>query len=729
MHSTVELNAARTSAPNATRSPKRFPRARPLLRPLSWLLLLVPLLATASTEQPVVAHRIDAVIDPAAGTLHATDQLTLPTGVQQVTFLLHQGLRPRVSSGDAVLERIGREGHLERFRLSVEDGEAVTLGYGGRIRHPFETVREGMGRNSQQLVGTISNDGVFLTGYTGWYPNVPGALNRMALTVQVPPGWLAVSQGAGPESVDGTEHRIRWTEEHPQDELYLSAARFRLYRRATPHGEAQAYLRLPDEALARRYLDATADYLDRYSRLIGEYPYAKFALVENFWETGYGMPSFTLLGSQVMRLPFIVHSSYPHEILHNWWGNSVYVDYASGNWAEGLTAYLSDHLNQALAGHGADYRRDQLKAYADYVQHDEDFPLTAFRARHGSASQAIGYGKMLMVTHMLRVMLGDDTFRTGLRTFYRHNRFRTANFDDLRLAFALAANRDLRAFFDAWTRRPGAAELKLGDVRIEHAPGTGYTVIGSVYQIQQAPPFPMTVPVVLHTERGDPKRVLARFDGRAARFEARLPLPPARVAVDPEFDTFRRLLPEESPASLSNLFGAEQGVMVLPAQAPEADRRAYRQLADAWRQGHAGWQVAWDNELKTLPDSGAIWLFGWRNAFLDQVVSADQDLDPDADTHGVTLAGNRQTDANVALAVGDAQRPLGWVAAATPTAVPGLARKLPHYGKYGYLTFAGDAPDNRLKGQWPPGDSALTRWLSDARPRLRMPVRSTLVPR
>ena len=33
-----------------------------------------------------------------------------------------------------------------------------------------------------------------------------------------------------------------------------------------------------------------------YRGLIGPYPYQKFALVENFWETGYGMPSFTLLG-------------------------------------------------------------------------------------------------------------------------------------------------------------------------------------------------------------------------------------------------------------------------------------------------------------------------------------------------------------------------------------------------------------------------------------------------
>jgi aminopeptidase N len=112
-------------------------------------------------------------------------------------------------------------------------------------------------------------------------------------------------------------------------------------------------LREPDATLARPYLDATADYIRFYSQLIGPYPYAKFALVENFWETGYGMPSFTLLGSKVIRLPLILHSSYPHEILHNWWGNGVYVDTAGGNWSEGLTSYLADHLIREQQGRGA----------------------------------------------------------------------------------------------------------------------------------------------------------------------------------------------------------------------------------------------------------------------------------------------------------------------------------------------------------------------------------------
>ena len=41
------------------------------------------------------------------------------------------------------------------------------------------------------------------------------------------------------------------------------------------------------------------------------------------------------------------------------------------------------------------------------------------------------------------------------------------------------------------------------------------------------------------------------------------------------------------------------------------------------------------------------------------------------------------------------------VCADNPAALAGLARKLPHYGKYSYVAFKGDEPTNDAKGQWP----------------------------
>ena len=160
--------------------------------------------------------------------------------------------------------------------------------------------------------------------------------------------WHVISQGNGTSRDE--QGVARWDSDGLVEQIYLVGGPLLRYSDAAGAVEALVYLREQDDALARKYLDATAQYLEMYRQLIGPYPYGKFALVENFWETGYGMPSFTLLGPQVIRFPFILHSSYPHEILHNWWGNSVFVDYEKGNWCEGLTAYLADHLVQEQRG-------------------------------------------------------------------------------------------------------------------------------------------------------------------------------------------------------------------------------------------------------------------------------------------------------------------------------------------------------------------------------------------
>ncbi len=59
-----------------------------------------------------------------------------------------------------------------------------------------------------------------------------------------------------------------------------------------------------------------------------------------------------------------------------------------------------------------------------------------------------------------------------------------------------------------------------------------------------------------------------RVGDRRDRFELRLPAPPVRLEVDPEFDVFRRLDRREIPPALTQAFGARRALMVLPAAAP-----------------------------------------------------------------------------------------------------------------------------------------------------------------
>jgi len=84
------------------------------------------------------------------------------------------------------------------------------------------------------------------------------------------------------------------------------------------------------------------------------------------------------------------------------------VDYKKGNWCEGLTVYLADYLIKEQQGKAKEYRMAALQKYTDYVKNAKDFPLTEFRTRHSSASEAVGYGKSMMFFHMLRLKLVDN---------------------------------------------------------------------------------------------------------------------------------------------------------------------------------------------------------------------------------------------------------------------------------------------------------------------------------
>lgn len=721
----------------------------------------------------LLRHEMLVSIDPGAHRLIVTDTVTWsdPAAVflapGSIRFQIHAGLSPVCTTKGAVLTR--RSGSPEAYaskrqgvdrglsdRVPVEEYElllppetqSAVLHYEGTIEHaPVAPVTESA-RSFSDTPGTIGPEGVFLSPGVRWYPWLGDHLVSFSMDVTLPAGWDAVAQGARtrPEATKPAEaaasgsqsgtppavSRVTWAEDRPQDGITLAAARFTEYTRPAGSTTAMVFLRTPDSDLANRYLDATVKYLDTYSKMIGPYPYAKFALVENFWESGLGLPSYTLLGPTVLRLPFIIDTSYPHEILHSWWGNSVFVAEASGNWCEGLTAYQADYRLKEERSEGAGYRRDALQKYADFVSQSKDFPLTEFRERESPATEAVGYGKAMMLFHMLRRAYGDDAWLAALRRFYEANRFRKASWSDLATAFPADApspdHLSAKEMIAEWTSRAGAPRLCVEGV-VAHAPegsGSEWTIEGTLTQIQSEAPWRADVPVVvslLHSKAGALHTV--HFDGtrRSAPIRIAIGTQPATVEIDPDFDLFRRIEREEIPPALSLAFGADTALVVLPSSEPAEIQQGYRAVAEGWARGkESTLKIALDSEIESLPDDRTVWIFGWRNRFLSSVAGPLAAYEARIQDGALRIGNDSTARAkhSAALVVplpGHPDLALGWVAADTAAALPGLGRKLPHYAKYSYLIFEGDEPTNTTKGNWPVVGSPLTIELrSDGRP-------------
>lgn len=323
----------------------------------------------------------------------------------------------------------------------------------------------------QQRATTAGPDGSFLPGIAGWYPR-PAELFSYQLTLHLPAGQKGLVGGnlvAEQDTASG--YRARFALPHAVDSIDLMAGPYTVSERLLKLGQREVKVRTWFHAelseYATGYLTDSARYIERYSQLIGDYPFDNFSVVSSPTPTGFGMPSLTYLGRDVIKLPFIRATSLGHEVLHNWWGNGVYPDWGSGNWSEGLTTFLADYAykEDESAAAARAMRLGWLRDYAA-VPPGEEIALKDFTTRHHGIASIFGYNKSAMVFLMLRDQIGQAAFERGLRLLWEKKRFQSASWADLEHAFATAAGRPLDAFFTQWVQRSGVPDSHRNGTRV-----------------------------------------------------------------------------------------------------------------------------------------------------------------------------------------------------------------------------------------------------------------------
>jgi len=404
----------------------------------------------------------------------------------------------------------------------------------------------------------MSHDSAVLLG--NWFPKFDNPA-IYHLTAKVKKGLTAVSEA------DTVYHKILDNEEyfsfqfnHPREELSLVVGRYRVKKDAVDGIEIASYFFDEDIELADRYLEKTKGYIKRYKKLFGFYPFERFAIVENRAPTGYGMATYTLLGQQVIRLPFIVDTSLGHEIVHSWFGNSVYTDYSQGNWCEGIVTYLADHLYKEEKGEGVRYRHEILADYQSYVHKSNAIPLSQFRMRTDRPSKAVGYGNGTMLFHMLRNQIGPEHFEEGLRLLAKNYLYKKAGWKEVRTVFEQISEKDLSLFFDQWLNRKDVPVLGLKQASSPKSDGSGYETTFTITQLTDKP-YVITVPYVIRSVSGKKTNGFAHTDKKTVTVRVHTEEKPKKIILDPKYDLMRQLTKPEYPPILSRLFGAEKKLL------------------------------------------------------------------------------------------------------------------------------------------------------------------------
>lgn len=551
-----------------------------------------------------------------------------------------------------------------------------------------------MDNPGQGVMGTITKDAAFFLAGSGWYPLILEDIpETFRVSVTAPKGVYAVMEGRLEAHTDDADKSLSiWSVARPSGPLAMFAGRYVVNERMHDKVRIATYFFPANAGLSARYLDAVQRHIGRYEELHGPYPFAKFAVVENFFPTGYGFPSFTLLGGRVLRLPFIPDTSLRHEVAHCWWGNGVFVDATGGNWCEGLTTYVADYLSKeehSLA-EARGYRLRTLEKYALLAAGTQDFPLSTFRSRYNPASQAVGYGKAMFVFHMMRMQIGDAAFWAALRDIYAERLYRRTRWDHFMDAFAEhgGLGRDeVRTFHDQWITRPGALQLAMDSPRVVSAAGRSQ-VEGLL--IQKSPRYRVRVPVEV-TGATVSRREYVALDDATAPFSIHMQEAPRTVAADPDVDVFRLLYPEEIPATVNALKGSNALAAVLTEDSPEPWAEIFRGLLVGLN--HGGTPVWSESRFATEDTAGAdVLFFGMPKRKKGRTLLSELG-DAAVLSAGAFQVGEEISSRNADTMFAVFKRSQKLVAMFLPVegtdleTVVRTARKITHYGRYGRLSF------------------------------------------
>jgi len=669
----------------------------------------IALAAASPAAELTAAHNLQIELVPAQKKLIGADDITITTdGSKILAFRLSENLaRIKVFVGSEQRDFEFNNGRL-LLKLKPHEQTAqlrIRMRYSGIFDDPVPDRPVNTDNPGYGVTGTISSKGTFLLAGAGWYPELINSRATYRVAVAAPAGWIAVTAGRCRGHITKNEKTVStWEVDYPVRGLALSAARYVVEEKSVGSVTAATYLLPQNRHLAASYLDATAGYIALYSDLFGAYPFQKFAVVENFFPTGFGFPSYTLMGGTVLRLPFIVHTSLGHEIAHCWWGNGVYVDYATGNWSEGLTAYVADYLFKEMKSEKAarQARRQWLRNFATLVRPDNDFALSRFQSRYDPVTKTIGYDKSAMVFHMIRQLIGEKAFWGGLRDLYRDRLYRQTSWADLQRAFENRGQRSLQKFFDQWVFRKGAPRFSLDAVAAGRT-SEGWQITGKITQDPPVYEFPLTL--ALKTGQQTITQKIS-VSGRVTYFELNSAAAPLRLRADPADDIFRRLAPSEIPPAVNALKSSSSVVTVLADQLDPALEKAARTLALSLGLKHNKFIAEDELNRQLLVDSDILIIGRPRRADLLRYIPAAVDIRSKSFSLDESVY-DKASDAffGVFAHPYTKNRIAALFMPLSPRDADIVAAKITHYGKYSYLTFQNG--NNQTKGFWPVETSPL----------------------
>lgn len=412
------------------------------------------------------------------------------------------------------------------------------------------------------------------------------------------------------------------------------------------------YLYPNDANLSQKYLKKTEEYFALYKNIFGFLPYEEFSVIETPFPAGTSMPTYTLIGEQIIGKDFVLNNSLGHEIAHQWFGNYVY-NPDKGNWVEGMTTFYSDYLYAKNSGKDTEYKKEMLIKYDSYVNTDNEIALIEFSKKTDESKNAVGYGKATFFFYMLEQKIGKKAFDEGIKKLFEKYPHKVASYENLREIFESSSNQKLLDFFKIWVYEKGAMELKIAD--------TALMFEQNRYILEFDISSNMSSGWVGVNICSDEECLSAKTDLSKKRQRFELDTEPVKIVLDENYELFRKLDSKEVPPVISTILAGNAIAVV--ERGDEEKLSDMKHLFKSFRHPDTV-------TFKELKNSNIL-VLGTKNTLLNQLALS---FDMEGDTK-IELFKNFLNEKNV-IAVFD-----------TKEASKSIFYKLQHLGKYSRVVF------------------------------------------
>ena len=303
-----------------------------------------------------------------------------------------------------------------------------------------------------------------------WFPGLdhPSDKATVEFHITAPERYTIVANGR----LDQERHNLngtktwKWREHVPIPTycMVFGAAEFTLLHLGATLNTPISYYVFPgDAASAEKSFGRTDEMLQFFSKNIGPYPYEKLALVQSSTRFGGMENSSAIFFAEAAIGSPRTEGTSAHEIAHQWFGDSV----TEADWhhlwlSEGFATYFEALFYEHADGEAAfrEVMRNNRDSYLEFSRKKLTPILDTTVANYFDLLNGNNYPKAAWVLHMLRHLIGTESFWQGIRDYYRIYKNGTALTDDFRQIMERASGKPLGWFFQQWLRQPGHPVIK-----------------------------------------------------------------------------------------------------------------------------------------------------------------------------------------------------------------------------------------------------------------------------